>query len=71
MLGKKIKISNELWEQISSASEIAMCTSPEEWAQQVLKDEAEKVIQDAGKGDVSDADVDEITRKLQGLGYLE
>lgn len=71
MIGKKIKVTKELWEKITKASHIAMCTSEEEWAQQVLDQEAERVVREAGKDDLSDADVDDITKKLQGLGYLD
>jgi uncharacterized protein (DUF1778 family) len=71
MLGPKIKINSELMKKIQQAAELAMCSSADEWAIQILEREASKVILDAGKGDLSDKDVDDITKKLQGLGYLD
>ncbi len=71
MFKPKLKVTSELWKKIEQASQVAMCTTPEEWAQQILEQEADKVLREAGKQDVSQEDVDEITKKLQGLGYLD
>jgi hypothetical protein len=68
---KKLGLSDELWKKIEDASQVAMCSSTEEWAIQILQEAADKVLRDAGKQDLSQADVDDITKKLQGLGYLE
>ena len=69
--GKKINISSELYEKIKLASELAMCATPEEYIVQILQEKADEVLIKAGKGDLSQDEVDDITKKLQGLGYLD
>lgn len=68
---KKLTISDELWKKIEEASALAVCSSSEEWAIQILQEAVDKVLREAGKQELSQADVDDITKKLQGLGYLE
>jgi hypothetical protein len=71
MFKPKITISKELYEKIKAASEHEMCSSVDEWAVKILEQEAMKILTAAGKTDISAAEIDDITKKLQGLGYLE
>ena len=56
---------------ISKAVEISGASSVDEFAEQILSKEAERIINQAGKGDVSQQEIDDIANKLKGLGYLE
>ncbi len=68
---KKISISDEAMEKVLQAVEISGASSLDEFAEKVLLREAESIINQAGKGELSQADVDDIANKLKGLGYLE
>ena len=68
---KKITVSDATMELISKAVEISGASSVDEFAEQVLSKEATKIISQAGKGDVSQSEIDDIANKLKGLGYLE
>lgn len=69
--GKKIKVPEELYDLMEQASNIEMATSVEEWAIKVLGDKASELVRAAGKKELSQDEVDDITKKLQGLGYLD
>lgn len=71
MFGPKLKISSALIELLKRAAEIRGASSVDELAESILEREAQRIIQEAGKGEVSQADIDDISKKLQGLGYLE
>jgi predicted CopG family antitoxin len=68
---KKISISDEAMEIVLKALEISGASSLDEFAEKALLKEAELIINQAGKGDVSEADVEDIANKLKGLGYLD
>lgn len=68
---KKISVSDATLELINKAVEISGASSVDEFAEQVLNKEATKIISQAGKGDVSQSEIDDIANKLKGLGYLE
>ena len=71
MFGPKIKISSELLKKIEKAAETIGCASVNEFAETVLTAEAEKILsQNAAQG-ASAKEVEDITNKLKGLGYLE
>lgn len=71
MFRPKLKISSETYELIKRAAELRGASSVDEFAEGVLEREAQRILQEAGKGEVSAEDIDDITKKLQGLGYLE
>jgi hypothetical protein len=72
MFGKKIKVSDELMERLKQASSLMGCSSVDEFAEKILMAETEKIlaapISSAAPGQ---QEVEAITRKLKGLGYLE
>lgn len=68
---KKINVSDATMELIAKAVEISGASSVDEFAEQVLSKESERIINQAGKGDVSQEEIDDIANKLKGLGYLE
>lgn len=70
MFEPKIKIKKDLFEKLKVVAEVMGCTV-EDFAEKVLSTEAEKVLGSSGKKDLSAADVEDITNKLKGLGYLE
>ncbi len=71
MFKKSIKIDNVLFDKLTVAAQIKKCSSMEEFALQVLEAEADKVLTETAKGDLSQDQIDDITNKLKGLGYLE
>ena len=68
---KKLSLSDATMDLIAKAAEISGASSVYEFAEQVLSTEAQKIISQAGKGDVSQDEIDDIANKLKGLGYLE
>ena len=71
MFGKKIKVSDELFEKLSTATQIVGCASLEEFVERTLESEVDRVLTQASKDKYSQKDVDDIAAKLKGLGYLE
>lgn len=73
MFKPKLNVSKLVIEKIKVASEIAGCATPEEFAEKVLTEEANRVIASTANKNknVSDKEVEEITNQLKGLGYLE
>jgi hypothetical protein len=71
MFDPKIKISKALHDKIRVAAEIMGCASVEEFVEKVLSTEADRVINQTGKKEVSEKEVQEIANQLKGLGYLE
>lgn len=72
MFGPKIKLSKALHAKIKEAAFVSGSSSVEEFAQSVLEAEADKILNHASKtGGVSKEEVDQISKKLKGLGYLE
>lgn len=71
LFGKKLKIDDSLYELLVKAAEIKGASSPEELANDLLADGIDQIIRSAGKGDVSSEELEDITNKLKGLGYLE
>lgn len=69
--GKKIKVSDELYEKLETAAQILGCASLDEFVERTLEGEADRILTQASKEKFSKADVDEIAAKLKGLGYLE
>ena len=71
MFGPKIKVSQELMEKLTEAAAAVGCASVEEFAEKVLSQEADRVLAGDVAGGPSSRDVEEIAKKLKGLGYLE
>jgi hypothetical protein len=71
LFGKKLKIDDSLFDLLVKAAEIKGASSPEELANEILAEGIEQIIRSAGKGDVSKEELDDITNKLKGLGYLD
>lgn len=71
MFGSKIRIRPALYEKVKAAAKQLGCASPEEFVEKVLETEAEKVLASSGKSGVSEAEIEEISNKLKGLGYLD
>ncbi len=67
----KLKISDAVIALVERAAEISGASSIDEFADNVLEREAQRIINEAGKGDISQAAIDDIANKLKGLGYLE
>lgn len=71
MFLKKLKISAELLAKLEQAALAARCTTWEEFANQVLNTEADRIIQSTQSKDLSKDEVQAIENQLRGLGYLE
>jgi hypothetical protein len=66
-----IKLDQVLIDKLTVASQIMKCSTMEEFAIQVLEAEADKVLTQTASSDLSQDQIDDITNKLKGLGYLE
>ena len=63
MIGPTIKLNKSLWIRVKKCAEAGGYSSPQELVEHLLEKELAKI-----DTEVSD---EEITKKLQGLGYLE
>jgi hypothetical protein len=63
MIGPTIKLNKSLWAKVKKCAEAGGYSSPQEFVEHVLEKELAKI-----DTEVSD---EEITKKLQGLGYLD
>jgi hypothetical protein len=71
MFKPKISLSKEAYEKIRLAAEVSGCASVEEFAAGILTSEADRILTQAGKQDLSASEVEDIAQKLKGLGYLD
>ena len=73
MFGNKIKVSSELYKKMKEAAKVLGAVSIDEFAEQILERESERIINEASKSkaDLSAKEVENIANKLKGLGYLE
>lgn len=71
MFGPKLKVSQSLYEKLKLASQIRGASSLDEFVERVLEPKVDEILQQAGKKPVTKEEVDDITEKLKGLGYLE
>jgi uncharacterized protein (DUF1778 family) len=71
MFGPKFKVSQALYDKVKQAAELLGSASVEEFVERTLEREAEKVLNQNSAGVVSDQEVEKISSKLKGLGYLE
>ncbi|MEW5979271.1 MAG: hypothetical protein AB1898_26050 [Acidobacteriota bacterium] len=68
MFGSKIKIDEELLNRCRKQAEVLGFSSVEEYVSHVL----EKELRASGAGgNQSQADEEEVARRLKGLGYIE
>ncbi len=66
----KLKISDAVLEKVRVAAQILGC-SIDEFAEKALSGESDKVLAKTASKEVSAKDVEDISNKLKGLGYLE
>ena len=71
MFKSKIKLEKSVYDKARIASEMAGCSSIEEFVERAVLAEAEKVLLQSNNKSVSEDDVEQITNQLKGLGYLE
>ena len=70
--GNKIKVSAALMEKLKRAASLLGVVSVDEFVNSLLERECDKILTNGENSDVaSGKDVEEIARKLKGLGYLE
>lgn len=58
-------------DKIKEVMEMLGCSSPNEFAETVLAEKVEKIMSEGASKTATAKDKEDITRKLQGLGYLE
>lgn len=71
MFDPKIKLSKNLYDKLKVAAEIMGCASVDEFVAKILETEADRILSQTAKGEVTAEDVEDIAKKLQGLGYLD
>lgn len=71
MFGPKLKISKELMEKMKLASDHVGCSSVDEFVESVLEREADRINREIAADKISKEEVDDITEKLKGLGYID
>jgi hypothetical protein len=69
--GKKLKIADEIMEKLSIASEISGAASVDEFASRILEAEADRIITQSRRGNLSEKEVEDIANQLKGLGYID
>jgi len=68
--GNKVKLSDTVLQKAKVAAGILGCTL-EEFVERAVENEAEKTMAQTSSKEPTKAEVDEIAKQLQGLGYLE
>jgi uncharacterized protein (DUF1778 family) len=71
MFGKSVKIDKNLYEKLKVAAQISKAASVDEFVIQTLSSEADRILSETAKGEISQDQIDDIANKLKGLGYLE
>jgi hypothetical protein len=66
-----ITISEQTFEKVKIAAEIAGSSSIEEFAERVLIKASEETISSTSKREASPEQIEDIKNQLAGLGYLE
>ncbi len=73
MFGNKVKVEGSLYEKLEKVSD-SMGVSVDEFAGKVLETEVDKIlnsISSSNSDNLSQNEIDSITKKLKGLGYLD
>jgi metal-responsive CopG/Arc/MetJ family transcriptional regulator len=63
MIGPTIKLNKSLWAKVKKCAEAGGYSSPQEFVEHILEKELAKIDTEVSE--------EEITKKLQGLGYLD
>jgi len=74
MFGTKIAIRKELLDRLEKASTDCGCSSVQEFVENALEKELERLERSKKEGmehERKQKEVDEITEKLKGLGYID
>lgn len=71
MFKPKVTIRKPIYDKIKTATEMLGSASVEEFVERTLESEADRIINQSASGNVSAEEVDKISSKLKGLGYLE
>lgn len=67
----KIPVSKALYERAKTAAEKQGASSLEEFVQKIIEKEVDKVLSPAMKHEATSQEIEDITSKMKGLGYLE
>lgn len=67
----KISVSKNLFEQLKEAADKQGVSSLEEYVEKIIEKEVKKVLGAPPRREATDKEVEDITNKLKGLGYLE
>lgn len=73
MFGNKIKIDDSLYAKLEKVTD-TMGVSVNEFASKVLENEVDKILGSVSSSDASNlsqSEIDAISKKLKGLGYLD
>ncbi len=73
MFGNKVKVESSLYEKLEKVSD-SMGVSVDEFAGKVLENEVDKILSSVSANNaenLSQNEIDSITKKLKGLGYLD
>ncbi|OFV83599.1 MAG: hypothetical protein A3D93_02840 [Acidobacteria bacterium RIFCSPHIGHO2_12_FULL_67_30] len=68
MFGHRIKIDDELFDNIKKCVALAGYSSTGEFVTHVLEREVQRLLGSSGQGPESE---EELRKRLQGLGYIE
>ncbi len=71
MFKPKIIVPHSLMEKLKLAAEASGSSSVDEFACRILEEGTEKILAQATDRKLNQSEVESITRKLKGLGYLE
>lgn len=72
MFKPKVSLPKTVIEKAKRASEVAGCSSLEEYIEKIVEKDADRLLSQSGANkELSKAEVDEINNSLKGLGYLE
>ncbi len=66
-----VKVSKELMEKLKVAADVMGCSSVGEFVETTLTTEVDKLLTQTASKAASSKEVEDITNKLKGLGYLE
>lgn len=68
MFGHRIKIEDELFDNLRKCTALAGYSSTDEFITHVLEKEVQRLL---GPGDQGPESEEELKKRLQGLGYIE
>lgn len=71
MFDPKVKLSKKVLDKARVASQILGCATVEEFIEKTIETEADKVMAQTGSKELSAAEVEDVAKQLQGLGYID